>query len=364
MSAYFAFTCGVLKKGGAGRKPRVHIPSSLPYANDPRNHKDIKTADAAYVTPKVAKELVHDPSLLGSLPPFIVRGKPSEPQSFEHFIRRLKRSSSNRIDVQDATVSLKKDSARSIPITELIGYLQDASPPRTTISRPPYNLLDMSSTQENAKPSFLIGQPFDILSELVSTLRRRTKKTEGKDIWAEHFDLQGCIQFAIFGQRFCASLWHCDSGGTGTYLNCNYGRKLWPIIRQLTEDQRRAFQRDGDSWMPEAGTVPILLVGPGETIIMRPGWDNIHGPMTPEDCGMDGGMFWERRVMEAIAKKIIDQLKYPHISNEPLADQFPALIYYLRNEINAYPEEYTDHEKLDGLCTMILHLLSCVCGRS
>jgi hypothetical protein len=124
-----------------------------------------------------------------------------------------------------------------------------------------------------------------------------------------------------------------DSGAVGTWITNNFGLKLWPLIRRLTKEQRENFYREGDNWMPDVATVPLLLLHPGDTLIILPGQDNVHGPITLEDCGMVGGTFWDKRQMRPILKKILNQFEHPNISNEALANQLPAVVACLRDDV-------------------------------
>jgi hypothetical protein len=125
--------------------------------------------------------------------------------------------------------------------------------------------------------------------ELILDTHCRERMSLGKQSPKTARDVEECMQFDIMAQRFAASGRHKDSSAVGTWLTCQYGVKLWPIVSQMTDAQWSEFLAKGEDWIPSQDhSVPVVAVFPGDTLLMLPGNHNVHTPITLEDCEMVG----------------------------------------------------------------------------
>ncbi|KAF2105716.1 hypothetical protein BDV96DRAFT_655376 [Lophiotrema nucula] len=67
---------------------------------------------------------------------------------------------------------------------------------------------------------------------------------------------------------------------------------------------KQDFANRGTGWMPEKGTVKMIWLEPGDTLIMRPGHPVIHAAATLTDCIMAGGKMWTAAAMNDIVQNI------------------------------------------------------------
>lgn len=87
----------------------------------------------------------------------------------------------------------------------------------------------------------------------------------------------------------------------------------------MSRSQWEKFMEKGGQWTPELDqSIPLVLLQPGDTLIMLPGNYNVYAPITLADCAMDGGMFWDvrrlRDILGQILDQILDQKNHPSIS--------------------------------------------------
>lgn len=301
-----------------GRLPKIHIPAALPYSSEsvPIEDSDVIFADEYYAARILrctieGEELqnkvlvVRDSSDLSTRTSFTIKDVISK------FKDLLKQGIDPGIDVADMSAKRGDPITIQVPVSTIIPCLEDEGP-RITHKSPPRNFLNLASKPKIfAEPACLSGKrptnmPFDgddpwngdffsILSDLLSTLRLDNLGSFGKQTTSPasvNFpnDFEQCQNFQIIGQAFSSSLWHKDSSAIGTWIRCLFGVKLWPIVPLMTEKDRQTFFELGPLWVPSDHSVPLIVLHPGDTLIMLPGNDNVHAPITLEDCGMEGGL--------------------------------------------------------------------------
>jgi len=120
--------------------------------------------------------------------------------------------------------------------------------------------------------------------------------------------------------------------------------------------QWEEFKLKGDDWTPsEKYSVPLIGLFPGDTLVMCPENHNVHAPVTIEDCGMSGGMFWDSWCMKFTLEKILDQIKAPGINNEDPSKELIGILTTLKDQ--------TSDSEIKTLCATILST-SCSCRSS
>lgn len=187
--------------------------------------------------------------------------------------------------------------------SSIIADLRDPNP-RLSLDRPPRNLLNLASRTYRPCPHCLTQNRFKLIDELAYEARCYATNSLGKAsecISGNHIvtDFENCLGFEILGQAYTASGWHKDSLGAGTWVRCESGVKLWPVVASLNDQQRDDFVAYGEQWRPRTDEVPVLALFPGDILIMLAGNDNVHAPITMEDCYMTGGMFWDSQSIHA-----------------------------------------------------------------
>jgi hypothetical protein len=114
-----------------------------------------------------------------------------------------------------------------------------------------------------------------------TTMKDRKKKTTAEDI--QHVDLESCLKFVLYGERGVISGYHADVLN-GTYVVVVSGYKLWFVpSRRLTEPEETAFGLQGTNWQPPEDLFRAVLLRPGDTLVMRPGYLIPHFVLTGED---------------------------------------------------------------------------------
>ncbi|KAF9729794.1 hypothetical protein PMIN06_013030 [Paraphaeosphaeria minitans] len=105
-------------------------------------------------------------------------------------------------------------------------------------------------------------------------------------------DLEACLKFLLYGERGSFSGYHMDVLN-GTWVQCKTGLKLWRVCcGPWDEAVQKRYAEDCLDWKPAPATVQGILLRPGDTLIMRPGYPVIHAVLTIEDSFMTGGMIW------------------------------------------------------------------------
>jgi hypothetical protein len=85
------------------------------------------------------------------------------------------------------------------------------------------------------------------------------------------------------------------------------GYKLWFVpSRRLTPLEETAFGSQGTNWQPPEDRFRAVLLRPGDTLVMRPGYMIPHFVLTGEDSLTIGGMEW---VADSLPS-IMQQLKF------------------------------------------------------
>jgi hypothetical protein len=147
-----------------------------------------------------------------------------------------------------------------------------------------------------------------------------------------NIDLEACIRFVLFGERASLSLYHVDVLN-GTWVQCLSGVKGWYVYQgPWTSKEQAEFRDYGTQWKPAAGTMKMILLEPGDTLIMRPGHLVIHAVLTLEDSLMAGGMMWPESAKELEA--LFENLQYialsPMVTNEHHSKQLPEILESLK----------------------------------
>ncbi|KAF2741701.1 hypothetical protein M011DRAFT_413993 [Sporormia fimetaria CBS 119925] len=143
---------------------------------------------------------------------------------------------------------------------------------------------------------------------------------------AQLIDIEACLQFLLFGERGCFSSYHMDILN-GTWVQCKTGLKLWLIYcGEWDETVQSSYGEQGLEWNPTPGSVQGILLRPGDTLIMRPGYPVIHAVLTIEDAFMTGGMIWSENSIGNIMANLEFILTNMDTTNEQAPRQLPQIL--------------------------------------
>jgi hypothetical protein len=309
-----------------GRIPHIYIDSGLHLGC---GDSSLENADVLYFDQAGADHFLRtNPSLKGKV--LVVRDK-SSTASFQSFVSYHSQWPNRTVDIQD----FSKDQAANncverVKFSSIVTDLQDPNP-RLSLDRPPRNLLNLASRTYHPRPLCLTQDRFKLIDELAYEARCYATNSSGKtsDCISGNHIVTDFEDFELLSQAYTASKWHKDTAGAGTQLRCQSGVKLWPVAASLNDRQRDDFVSYGEDWRPNLHEVPVVVLFPGDTLIMLAGNDNVHAPITMEDCSMTGGMFWDSQNIHATLRQILQQDSIGRISNEPLQAQLRFIIQAL-----------------------------------
>jgi hypothetical protein len=354
-----------------GRLPRIYVDPTLSPTSDEPSADD---AEVLYFDQAGADRFLSSkPNLEGKV--LVVRDAQHSKTDVESFVKHHKQWPDRMFDVQDLKGKRGADNhVVSRKFSTIANDLLEQN--RLDVHRPPINILNLAPTTHRPRPQCLAQDRFTLIDQLVAEARGHATDQVGKttqSVTKNHppRDFEDCLAFEIFGQAYCASLWHKDSSAVGTWVRCEFGLKLWPIVAHLSDKQRLDFKAFGEGWKPGPEEVPVVALFPGDTLIMFPENHNVHAPITMEDCHMTGGMFWDDKNVAVILENILNQISTERISNEDIPKQLRFIIQALlfrpfrlrRNDDDRVEDERLDYERVKNLCKSVLDKLSpCECG--
>ncbi|CAG8983202.1 hypothetical protein HYALB_00004030 [Hymenoscyphus albidus] len=328
-----------------GRVPAIHNPAGLPFASQ---SVSLEACDLIVADETHAARILQGPreALYGKV--LLIRSSAEavlHPDSlasmisaFEEVVevdklRTKARKAFVTVDVQDMTVERGCRETTSVLLEKVVEALRDTTP------WPPINLPNIASRPKHfIEPRILTTYAaFGIIDKITNLYKNVKGRSLGKAI---PFEFEACRNFQIFGQKLTSSLWHKDTMGFGIWVRCMFGKKVWPVMANMTDDDWKGFTTLGTTWKPRDQSVPLIVLHPGDVLVMLSGNHNVHAPITLEDCHMEGGMFWDTRCMGAILEHIKAQLEYDSISNEDVPASLKDILSYLRNLIKISPANF------------------------
>ncbi|OJD33798.1 histone-lysine n-methyltransferase ezh1 [Diplodia corticola] len=304
------------------------------------------SADVLLATMDGLRQMVAGSRLL--IKPVLVRGNPDELSYYEsfqsEFIERLGDYSCGGgfLDVQDPTLPVWQPSARQMRFEDVADMLRAGSSGKLDNARPPLNLLNLRDFLELPLPQFLRASRFWLLRTLDHLVESATAPEcshMGKRAVARSSDLASCSRFLLYAARGAASGPHVDLL-TGTWVQVLSGLKLWPIVTGLSDEERREFEKNGSDWVPPSEKTRVVLLEPGDLLVMPPGCPTPHAPITVRDCLMHGGMFWDEKSVVDTMESISWIVQNPNVTNEPIPRQLPEILLGLERMMRAKPERF------------------------
>ncbi|KAF2241500.1 hypothetical protein BU26DRAFT_571657 [Trematosphaeria pertusa] len=169
----------------------------------------------------------------------------------------------------------------------------------------------------------------DLLYQRLHSEKREFYSDKGNLAGKEHsmlnwiHDLSACHRFCLFADRGAPSVQHVDLLN-GTWVTCLSGYKLWFIYdgiwdEKTKEDFENRRHLPTEHWK-------LILLGPGDTLIMRPGHCVIHSVITLDDAIMAGGMIWPREGLADVMQNMEYIMTHLDTTNEQVPKQLPEYI--------------------------------------
>lgn len=188
------------------------------------------------------------------------------------------------------------------------------------------NMLSLPGYKQNSTPSCIAGiQALTILEAI--------EEAENGNVLLPT-DLRPSFQ--LCGNKGSFSFDHMDSASTITSTQCDHGEKLWPLWPgHGLKDILKWAESDE---LPDGPCVGIHLWA-GCLLIQPPAC--IHAPSSVTDVLMTGTRHWDSRAMLQVMESVKIELKYPHVTNEPMAREFLGKMKRIRelwdDEHKAWP---------------------------
>ncbi|KAK3371629.1 hypothetical protein B0T24DRAFT_499586, partial [Lasiosphaeria ovina] len=180
-------------------------------------------------------------------------------------------------------------------------------------SKGPINFLNLAGYKSNPDLLCFEGIPaYSILRDIKSDLQ------SGKKSKRLVSDLSECVSFQLCATKGAFSLPHIDQHGVITTVFCDDGLKLWHTWAGLGIDN--ILQYAQSDCLPTSSCIAFLLY-PGCSLIMPSG--TLHAVGSRTNVLMSGTMHWDSRDMLRTAKLTQFAIKFPYLSNEDVAEEYP-----------------------------------------
>ncbi|KAK2036351.1 hypothetical protein LZ31DRAFT_536483 [Colletotrichum somersetense] len=257
-----------------------------------------------------------------------------------------------------------KDPIR-MSINEVVRRMEEGSDLKH--GRLPINLLNLRFLgQVSPGPSFLNRQRFGIIPAINSRLEAQWngetvvgKRSYATILGAREVDLDASTTFSLFAQRGSMTGMHVDNPD-GTWV-CNLGGlKIWIFPTNRSRDTMEMFEEEGDDWVPEA--VNIIVLEPGDVLVMPPGQIIPHAVLTLADSHMVGGMFLDAHHILDLVEKVLWIANHPAVTNEAIPLQLLKGWEHLRDLFIEREPAEAERAKFDDLSRTLHDTLSCSCA--
>ncbi|OAQ93903.1 hypothetical protein VFPFJ_00011 [Purpureocillium lilacinum] len=293
-------------------------------------------AEVWYVTEKQIEEKVIDRGFV-LRKPTVIKSHPAGRcgRSLDLFLEALHNHfAGSRVDVQD--LSTTKTRPVSMPVDAVIKQIREG--PDFRAGQLPINLLNLKYFgQAPPTPTFLNMPRFDVLpaigSHLEAEFSREAIAGKRGHATAREVDLDRCLTFSLFAQRGSFTGFHVDCPD-GTWVSNEWGLKLWIFARNSDEADMTEFAEEGAEWAPKE--VAVIVLEPGDTLVMPPAEVVPHAVLTLEDSHMVGGMFMDaHRIVDSI-QKLFWIATHPTVTNEAIPLQLlSGWEHLLRRDLGA-----------------------------
>lgn len=224
----------------------------------------VESADVLCTTMGGLQQMLASNALLTK--PVLVRASPDdtfhENTAWAEFIERLedRYDGAGFLDVQDPSLPVSSYSARRMTFKDFSDAAQARSGMELDNARLPLNLLNLRDFLSLPEPPFARMSRFQLLQTLDARIESAMvpdASSAGKKIVSRYSDAASCSRFLLFACRGAISGFHVDLL-MGTWVQAVSGRKAWPIITNLSDEERLEFQKHGGMFWDEKRVVDII----------------------------------------------------------------------------------------------------------
>ncbi|KAH0566201.1 hypothetical protein GP486_000399 [Trichoglossum hirsutum] len=271
----------------------------------------------------------------GSNKPILIRGDISATgllKDIEGCLKDLEYT--NKVDVQDLARRKDVTSAVSWPAHKVISRFKAAAdrPP----SQAPINILDLDCMDDDAVPRCFRSPKLKLLSRLKCHAGRLTQNSAKPWVKTE--------KWRLLGEGGSGTMAHWDHCGFFTWIRVEEGRKLW-LICVLNDEDLEGFIRDGMYFT--GGEWYYILLNPGDTLIMPPGW--VHAVYTPVRTLCTGGNAWSQKCMGDSMRYIAHETEHIKVTNDDPIPDMPAMLERVSKWMkNAQPIDCGGEEQIQA----------------
>lgn len=266
------------------------------------------------------------------------------------------------VDVQDMSTEDKDPIKMSVD--EVIGRIRTGSD--FSSGRLPVNLLNLKFLgQIPPGPAFLNRRRFGLIPAINSRLEAQWKgeavagkRSHAAMLGTREVDLFASTTFSLFGQRGSFTGFHVDNPD-GTWVRNIWGLKVWIFPANWTATEREVFEEEGDDWIPQA--VKIIVLEPGDILVMPPGEIVPHAVLTLADSHMVGGMFLDTNRVLDMVEKVLWITKNPSVTNEAIPLQLLRGWDHLRDLFMESEPSEVERTRFGELSRTLRGELSCSC---
>jgi hypothetical protein len=196
------------------------------------------------------------------------------------------------------------------------------------------NTLDWSGTFIPTElPDALTTLNLQLLEHLVGRINWSITNSAGKEEYnaVRLQDVEACMRFCLYGERGALSMYHLDALN-GTWVTNLCGLKGWYIYQgEWTDEEMKNFGEYGTEWQPKVGSMKMILIEPGDTLLMLPGRPVVHSVLTIDDSVMIGGMMWPNSGVASVFKTLGYIIENWAVTNERIPRQLPEILNALRS---------------------------------
>lgn len=224
----------------------------------------VESADVLCTTMGGLQQMLASNALLTK--PVLVRASPDdtfhENTAWAEFIERLEDcyDGAGFLDVQDPSLPVSSYSARRMTFKDFSDAVQARSGMELDNARLPLNLLNLRDFLSLPEPPFARMSRFQLLQTLDARIESAMvpdAPSAGKKIVSRYSDAASCSRFLLFACRGAISGFHVNLL-MGTWVQAVSGRKAWPIITNLSDEERLEFQKHGGMFWDEKRAVDII----------------------------------------------------------------------------------------------------------
>ena len=179
-------------------------------------------------------------------------------------------------------------------------------------------------------------------------------------------------EFNIFAQRGAFSSPYNDLLHS-TQIGYLHSIKIQIIFLRITEPKLAVFAKQGDRQIPNLGRGYIIVLRPGDMLVILPGAFVVYALLILDDCLIAGRMYQDNRCLISIIQNIAQTLRYLETTNKGLPQQLKVFLEYTKRTVKRISADRLKEfrlarrqiqESLPYVYKRAYSLASCTCKQS